>query len=254
MDTTISKPSFDEVYKYAKKSVLFYIEKKAPYLSRELKEEIEQDAMLRVWQAYQNLDPQRGWKSFIQLHCNGSVLDYLKSGDQNTESELNMIRVEIPSGDDDGENLQVEQVLGILDPQHDEDEKNKFNPNWDLISRMAGKDEGLHIVAKVLLGYSQEMIAEQYEANYMQKNSRERISQKIHEFFKKLDSPEFIRDPWVNQCIYALGLCDLYGQPESDNGLGWNLERYDLNDDKSFIKMRRKHFPSMFDVIDDVVA
>jgi len=250
METQIEKPSFDEVYSYATKSIAHAIFKNAYYFPNEIKEELEQEAMLRVWKAYQVLDVSKGWKSFIQLHCTGAVLDYLKKGEQSTEAEVELEQLQVINRENDDGPLSVEEIAGIFEDHFEGEIKKSIDPNWELISKMACKDENLHIVAKILLGFSQDAIAKQFEVAYSPEISRERISQKYHEFFKKLDSPEFINDPWVNQCIYALGLSDIFKQAKLDNGLGWDLPSIDLSDTESFKTIRKMFAPSIFDVID----
>lgn len=250
MDGKKQKPPFEEVLAYAKKQVKYYIAHKASHLPREQQEEIMQDAYQRIWQAYANLDPDQGWKSFIQLHSQGAVLDYLKSGLNDTESEVDQERVEIYSKEDN-EPLSVDEVAGFFGIFSDLDKtENKMKPNWDLLSRLVGfcqKDgEDLHIVCKVLLGYSQEAIAAQLGISG-EGVTRERISQRVREFMMKLDDPAYLDNKFVNQCIFALGLSSFFSMAPTDNGLGWNLKEFDLNAENSFDEVRKWYNPTFFD-------
>lgn len=227
------KPTFEEVYSYAKKYIEWNIRKKASKLPKEIKEEISQDAYLRVWQAYENLDPTRGWRSFIRLHCSGALLDYLKGGKGSLEDSLESERLEIR--DKDGTLLSEEDILGLCNVYHvDGLKKEKFQPNWELLSRLVSLDQDLHIVCKVLLGFSQEAIAAQLITEEGKTISRERVGKRVSEFFHRMDSIVNLGDDLTEQMIYALGLCKFYHMPDTDLGLGWDLQHFNLYDPDSF--------------------
>jgi RNA polymerase sigma factor (sigma-70 family) len=251
------KPDFNEVYKYAMESVSYNIRKIAAHLPNDQKEEIQQEAAIRVWKAYKVLDIAKGWKSFIQRHTKGTVQDYLKLGHGNIEDgfvsneamdglKFRVDNLSIFSDSDESDS--VENVLA-LNGVHSEsqNQEEKIKPNWDLLSRMAGNDEDLHIVCKMLLGYSQRQIAEQYSQSKKGKISRERISQRIREFFGRLDNCEFYHDEWKRQCIFALGLSSYYNTREFDNRQGWNLKAFNLCSPDSFQEMETKAQGCFFD-------
>ena len=243
------KPSINEVLNYAKNQVKIQIYKKAAHLPREQHEEIEQEAMTRVWTSYEKLDPNLGWKSFIQKHCFGAVLDYLKGGLNDTENEVGMQRAEIISKEE-GEPLSVDETAGFFGV-FDELYKTTsiMKPNWDLLSRLAGKDDDLHIVCKVLLGYSQEQIAEQIGGGDASKElSRERISQRVREFMTALDDPMNLFNPKIEQYIFALGLSAFFHMSEVDTGYGWSFQEFDLNAEDSFKQVREHYTPTLFDM------
>lgn len=253
------KPSFEEVHAYASQSVNYFLRSIAKQLPHDQKEEIFQNAMLRVWQAYQNLDPDKGWKSFVQLHCKGAVQDYIKLGHGAIEDGVPSedptdglrTRVEIVSESAEGSVLSVEDTVAHFGVANAFDvNAGEIRPKWPLINRMIVKDEGLHIIAKVIYGWTQEEIADQYSKAFKTKNqdiSRERVSQRIQEFIEKLDSVIHYKDPWVNQCIFALGLCERYHMQEHDNGLGWDLDQFDVADINSFKLIQQSRLPSLFD-------
>ena len=250
------KPTFESVYEYALDSIGYNIKKHASYLSDEHKENIRQEAAIRVWNAYQNLDADAGWKSFIGLHCMGAVKDYKKAASfedgiaRDDQSDVSLhVRVELSR--DDGDTMSVEQTaarFGIFSEQG-LDTTEDFEPDWELLSKMAGRDESLMIVGKILLGFSQEEIAKQFADDLCDQISRERVSQKIHELFHKMDDPFFTNNSWVNQSIYALGLSKTFHMIEHDNGIGHDLEPFDLNDPLSFKKARRHIQPSLLDLL-----
>jgi len=254
------KPSFETVYEYALESIEFNIYKHADYLLEEHKENIRQEAAIRVWEAYQRLDPDAGWKSFIGLHCMGAVKDYKKAAsfedgiafDPSGNSDASLhTRIELTT--DDGDTMSVEQTAakyGIFSEQG-LDTTEDFEPDWELLSKMAGRDESLMIVGKILLGYSQEEIASQFADDLNKQISRERVSQKIHELFAKMDDPFFTNNLWVNQSIYALGLSKTFHMIEHDNGQGHDLEPFDLNDPQSFKLARRWYQPSLLDQVQE---
>lgn len=251
------KPSFDEVYAYAMDSVGYNIRKIASHLPNDQKEEIQQEAAIRVWKAYQILDVNQGWKSFIQWHTKGAVQDYLKLGHGNIEDgfvsneAMDGLKYRVSNSvfEDDSDMDCVDQTLA-LNGVHSESQmvEEKFKPKWELLSRMAADDDDLHIVCKMLLGYSQRQISEQYIKAKKGSISRERVSQRIYEFFDKLDSCENFNDKWSAQCIYALGLSDYYKEKDIDNGLGWNLKAFNLCSEDSFKAVKSELQISFSDV------
>lgn len=231
----VMKPSFDEVFAYATKSADHFIRKLAGQLAPEIKEEISQEALMRAWTAYEKLDAARGWKSFVQMHCRGSVLDYIKAGKSGVASELGSHCVELTMDMDDSESASFESTMGYfgINSQTGID-KAPFTPNWALLSRMCAVDDNLHIVAKMLMGFTQRQIAEHMTSTAGVTISRERVSQRLYEFFDKFDNPEYFGDPWTEQSIYALGLCSHYHMKEVDNQVGWELMPVELKGPESF--------------------
>lgn len=249
-DKAKQKPTIEQVLEYAKKQVKFYISSPkfgGQSLTPEQKEEVYQDACLRLWAKYSELDPALGWQSFTQKHCFGALMDYLKSGLKDTESEFSQERVEIVSKED-GSTLSLDDTAGFFGVHTELDLIPKgFNPRWDLINRLIGKHEDLHIIAKCLNGYTQDQIAEQLamvKTNVKTEVSRERISQRIREFFEKLDDPAQAYNPVVNQFIFALGLSSFYHMSEVDNGYGWDFFEFDSNMETSFVDVKNYYEPS----------
>lgn len=302
------KPDFKDVYAYAQKSAQHFIRKIARHLSEAQQEEISQDAMLRVWQAYKDLDVSKGWKSFMQFHCRGACLDYIKAGRSDIEAELTANdpkdkskleretvvykykhttvnadglrskevkisrdqikavqtnqrikakRVEIIGNDEDsGEILSIDDTCALLGITENgfELNQNLFSPNWELLGRLVADDENLHIIAKILLGFSQEQIAEQFGTSLGSTISRERISQRLYETFSKFDSIENLNSITVKQSIYALGLCKYYHEPEIDQGIGWDKECFDLSHPDSFKQVRKCYSPTFQDLYPDAFS
>lgn len=78
--------------------------------------------------------------------------------------------------------------------------------NWDMVSRMARYDEGLHIVAAILMNKSQKEICEYFDIGV------DAVRRKVQRFIEKLDSPALYGDIWIAQIIYALGLSEFFHQ------------------------------------------
>lgn len=262
------KPAIEEVVAYAQKNVEIYIRDKASDLPREQKDEIRQDAFLRVVKAYENLDPEQGWKRFVQMHCAGAVLDYTRWGNgfqetnkslrepdandeqafgSDTQSQTNVsdsvkaeeedaepeneaqprkswrLRYRVTHVSEDDTTLDVEQVAGFYGvfakmPSIDK----RVRPRWELISRMANVDDDVHLIAKLLLGFTQTELGPMFGV------SRERIGQRMRAFLERLDDPEHIHSRWVKQIIFAFGLSEVYGEPDVDQEIGWDQEPIDL--------------------------
>ena len=229
------KPDFDTVLKYLDKQVDMQISKMASSVPDEQKDEMRQEARLRVWNAYEKLDPEKGWKSFVQLHCRGAVLDYLRWGKGHEESHLAeknfdennqdpkpwRLKHRIGFKGEDGNSVSIEDVLSVFDIADDTDPLAE-RPNWDLIARMASQDQDIHMVAKLMLGFTHDEVSKMWGV------SRERITQKLAEFCERLDSAENMGSRWTAQTIFAFGLCAKFHQPRIDLGFGWEYDKIDL--------------------------
>lgn len=256
------KPSMEEVLKYGRKATASYLRSYAAKLPKEQRDDIMQEASVRLIRAYEQMDPDRGIKAFCQRHCMGAVLDYIRGGDGFEEAggskpkpqddddpkpefspQRLRYRTEVLS--DEGTPLDVEAVAGIFGIFADNEEP-LLKPNWPLLSRLAGKNRDVHLVCKVLLGFDQEEIASQFDKGI----TRERLSQRLYEFFEHLDSPLTFGHKETEQIIYALGLCDYFHMPNTDNGYGWDFEPFDLIDPQSFEKALHHYEPSLSGVRD----
>lgn len=232
----MKKPPIEEVLEYAARQSSIYIGKIASTLPSEQREEISQAALLRILEAYERLDPEKGWKSFVQRHCAGAVLDYIRWGtgfeevtlkksseDDPTEKKpwklKNRLVIMEQNGDDE---KSIDATLGLVGIHECQPDIEDYRPNWPLIARMASQDVDIHLVAKLLLGFTQT------ELSGMFKVSRERLTQRLQEFCEKLDSTKYLGSRWVAQTIYAFGLCNLFHQAEIDLGFGWEYEPVDL--------------------------
>lgn len=205
-------PEIDEVIAKAETYLDYSIRKYASHLSWEKKEDVKQEGLLRVWRKYRELKEDEGWKAFIQRHCSGAVLDYLKKAATKRETyEIEEERDEI-----DGDLL---INYGIF---YDSSEEVRLPIKWDLVARMASKDDRVLLVARFILGHRITDIAKN------SRMSRETLSQKLQEFYEMLEDPFNLNDKWVNQVIYAFGLSEYFHMQEHDNGEGWDLEPMDI--------------------------
>ena len=249
MEDQKEKPSLEDVIKYARKQLQIYTAKFASNLPFEQKEEISQSGLLRVIEKYDGLDPAKGWKSYVQRHCSGAVLDYIRWGvgfkeqtltpsqKKNEDGEL----IEPPEekkpwrlrkritpesrnrngSDVDFENC-LESILGFNNKFHAPVDLSEFRPHWELLARMASQDVDIHLVSKLLLGFTQTELASMFRV------SRERLTQRFAEFCKRLDDPEFYNSKWIIQTIYAFGLSHKFNQRNEDLGFGWEYDPVDL--------------------------
>lgn len=252
----MDKPSIEEVVKYATKQISIYIGKIASHLPFEQKDEIEQIAMVRVLEAYKRLDPDKGWKSFIQRHCSGATLDYLRWGTGFEEVTLKKSseddppekkpwrlksRIKVVDKASDGE-ISLDVTLGMSGIFETQPDLEDYRPNWPLIARMSSQDVDIHLVAKLLLGFTQT------ELSSMFKVSRERLTQRLQEFCERLDDPKHLGSRWIAQTIYAFGLCEMFHQPSKDLGFGWEFEPVDLyNTDINYLERLNPQMTFEFD-------
>jgi len=128
----------------------------------------------------------------------------------------------IGSESPDGDLRSFEDVLGSLGQfTHPVDLTNE-TPDWSLIARMSSQDQDIHLVAKLMLGFTHEEVADIWHV------SRERITQRLSEFCQRLDDPIHLGSRWIAQTIYAFGLCEAFNQPREDLGFGWEYDPVDL--------------------------
>lgn len=253
------KPPFTEVVKYLLRQVKYFIKEIGMPIPKEQQDEIIQEAYLRSWRAYQKLEGGK-WKAFMQQHAEGAVLDYLRDGRGHLEDKWKsrvpddlesaegesedtqetkrsefkqrlLSRVDlVRHSDGGGETVSVDEVLGALDVFTDPFLQ-KLSLREGLISRLVGLDDGedLHIVAKVLLGFTQEEIAESFGRGI----TRERISQRIREYFDWLRRGVKADKKLAKQHIYALNMCEKFEIPDRDMGIGHDAHDFDLYDPES---------------------
>jgi RNA polymerase sigma factor (sigma-70 family) len=235
------KPSLDQVIKYATPLIKKFIGECATNLPEEQREEILQDAYLRIVTAYKELDPDKGWKSFVWNHSRGAVFDYLKFGKgfheqrwsiQKEESHgsqnVNKIKDRIQVVNSEDEDQSIDQTLG----QHGifSSFDSEININWDLVARMASIDDALHAFAMHLLDFSQEEIAPKFAA------CRTSVGGLIQSFVQRFDDPELNDCEWFKQTCRAFGIADkmgIDGDMHSNKNImgiavGWSLKPVDL--------------------------
>ena len=236
-------PAKHEIISYAKPIIFKFINKFAVDLPQEQKLEIEQTAYLRLLEAYDQINPDLGWKSFTFNHSRGAVLDYLKFGKGFAESKWSIRKEEGPQSrhrnkikervfheSTTGEELDIDQVLGQLGIFSDTEPK-ALNINWDLVARMAAYDKEIHATAKWIRGFQIDEIATIFGV------SRSKITQLIASFVFRFDDPECAVDKWFLQTCYAFGLCGHLGLPTIDQSrrgepVGWSLPPVDLDSNK----------------------
>ena len=239
-----AKPTLEEVLKYAKPIIFQFIHKFAADSPDEHKEEIEQCAYVRIIEAYDRLDVEKGWKSFIYTHAGGAVQDYKKFGKGFHEQRWSIAKTEKPNGrhsskirdrvtptqtveDEEDELLDIDFILGGFGVFSEQTSTSK-NIKWDLVARMASVDDVIHIFAKYLLGFKIEEISRFFGM------SRSRTTQLIAAFVRRFDDPDIAEDTWFMQTIFAFGLCSKLGLKEVDQSktmgfpYGWNLKPVDL--------------------------
>lgn len=235
-----------DVIKYAEPLIYKFILKYAPDIPLEHKKEIEQTAYLRLLEAFDGIEPDRGWKSFTYNHCRGTVLDYLKFGNGFAEQKWSIRKDEGPNArhrnkikdrvflsDAAGEDIDIEIALGA-NGIFSEQANHAIILNWPLISRMAFADEALHAFARHIRGDEMRDIARCFGV------SMSKIGNLIAGFLSRFDDPALADDRWFLQTCYAFGLCGTLGIPNVDQSsvcgfpVGWNLKPLDLDSDEEF--------------------
>lgn len=284
--TSPQKPSLEEVLEYAGKQADKIMNEKASHLPREQKEEVRQNALVRAWKAYECLDIDKGWMSFIQRHAKGALLDYLREGkgfketqwddiekeeSKKVDPEIENERAEIDDdkqsdedapetieaptcglpipqprkikqrlnqrmstvNQEDDRSLDVGEVAGIYGVHIDFDESISAQVNWDLVARMASVDPQIHLIAKLIRGFTETSLAPDFGV------TREMLSQRLYAFGLWLDD-EYGNNPWARQALYAFGLEEAYGVPipkRGDQKLGWGHDPVNLDSSDSLSLM-----------------
>lgn len=257
------KPSLEEVLRYAKGNIMRFLGQYAADLPQEHKEEIEQTVYLRLIRAYEGLDADAGWKSFVFNHCRGGVLDYVKFGkgfeeskwsiqkeETNESKHVHKIRTRMQEAfgwQNDQESEGVEEVLNSLRLGDEWSPEESVSIRWRLVSQMAAQDINIHAFAKYLIGFSIEDISKNFNV------SKARVSQLIQEFLDRFDSPKLSNDPWLMQTIYAFGLCKHFEIEDCDQSevfgynIGWSNESVDLM--CCSVKLMDEKQMSLFDAV-----
>lgn len=215
-----------------------FINKKASDSPVEHKEEIRQEAALRIISSYGRLDCTKGWKSFVFNHARGAVMDYKKFGrgfkedswklredESETTNMVSRVIMNFNLNQDDKDFDSYLSDLGIFSKDPDE-----ILINWDLVSRMATDDESIHIFAKWIRGFEINEMANIFGM------SRTRIFQLVQAFlvrFKNADENK--HDPWFRQICFAFGISELFDLPLVDESkrmripIGWSSRAVDLD-------------------------
>jgi len=233
------KPSLDEVLKYAKEQMKYYLRSQASHLPEEQKEEVTQDCMIRLFRAYEKLDDEKGWKAFVQKHCFGATKDYVERGKGFEESKWVLQSLEngcetsikfretgptCEPDEDLGSNA-IDKILAYNEDPFDKEsvEIEEEKIKWDLLARMCSIDKDLHIFVRYhLLDNTLEKLTEYFGL------TRERIGQRLKSFTLSLDDPDQYENTWIMQIIFALGLCEKFHMEEIDQGHGYHLPPVDF--------------------------
>jgi DNA-directed RNA polymerase specialized sigma24 family protein len=234
----MNKPTKEEVYDYAKKKIEAAIYSHARGKPHEQIEEATQDAWLRVFEAYERLDRDT-WKSFIATHANGAVLDYFKLGKGHLEDRKGKedkkdkdgneirksrenIKMRVSYTDDENKDFDIDAIAGLNGVFTSEYLMEEQDIKWDLVAKMASADSAIHLLAKLILGFSMDELSDFFKC------SKETLSRRYRRFLKRINMPSYARDPWMDQFIFAFGLSEMFHLKEVDNGLGHDYQAVDL--------------------------
>lgn len=285
--SAVPKPSLETVLEYARKQADKFLKDRAAHLPPEQKDEVRQEAQIRAWKVYDQIDPEKGWMSFIQWHCKGAILDYLRDGkgfkesawrdDEKEEakktdpdfcaeidteesdeeeslqdapgaSEISGSTSALPKprkskqylnarvstvSQEDDRSLDVGEIAGLHGVHIAPGQSISERVQWDLVARMSAVDPQIHLIAKIIRGFSETSLAPDFGV------TREMLSQRLYSFGFWLDD-EYGNNPWARQALFAFGLEEAFGVPiqsRGDQGLGWNHEPVNLDSSDSLSLM-----------------
>jgi DNA-directed RNA polymerase specialized sigma24 family protein len=224
----MSKPSRDVVLAFAMKKIPKHIQDNASNKPYEQKEEAAQEAVAEVLEAYERIEENNPkWKGFIDLRCRGAIIDYFKAGkghqeDRKGKTTRANITSRVSNTDKEGNEVDIYQLAEVFSMMRENDYMDSMEIKWDLVSKMASADSAIHLLAKLVLGFSMD------ELEKIFKCSKETLSRRYRRFLKRLDMPSYARDPWMDQFIYAFGLSHVFHLKEVDNGLAQDYVKVDL--------------------------
>lgn len=219
-----AKPSLDEVLAYTEMQIGYYLRKKAR-APLEQQAEAAQEARMRVFEHYEDIEGERGWRTYVQKQVFGAVWDYFDRGKGfeerrkvDKESKFKMPSRIMPI---DGQTTLESIIDSSIFSSAEID--NIPTINWDLLPRLCALDHELHIfVRNVVLGYSLTESAPIFGV------TRERLGQIVEDFGRKIADPAR-RHQWdIQQYLFALGLSDHFDLPAVDNGYGWGAMPVDF--------------------------
>ncbi|MFV8250230.1 hypothetical protein [Bdellovibrio bacteriovorus] len=247
--------NLDEAINIAYRMARKYAANRWRSLPAEQAEEAIQNAAISIYNKHSDIDfSDPRWRGLYRLKVEGAVKDYIRSGEGFEESILpskekpQEAQPEAGAAPEDegpshpvpplttrvslfieGEDQEadIDQILG-LHGLYEEQFNFRETINWDLVSRLASEHLGVHIFAKLFLGFYPEEVGQMLDI------SRERILQLVDEFIASLDSDENYGNPLIDQIIYAFGWSEHFHMKHKDNGIGWNFKFIDLFASDSF--------------------
>jgi DNA-directed RNA polymerase specialized sigma24 family protein len=224
-------PTIEQVLSYAKPLVFKFIAQHSADAPPEHKEEIEQNAYLRLIQAFPTIIADQGWKSFVYNHVRGAVLDYSKFGKGFQESRWSLAsspdesrtpkltrRVEVYADGEASDDFDVDRALaenGVFRTVTFD----RLKIRWELLAKMSSNDEKIHAFARYLRGQTVEEMAHIFSGGNGKGVGRTRVSQMIQELLKWFDDPLMAENPHFLQLCYALGVCAQLGMPDVDQSV-----------------------------------
>lgn len=236
------KPSWDEVFKYAKDVVHIKLGKFT--IPEEQKEEVVQEAYLKVFKSYERIDPEKSWKGFVSSQVRGAILDYFRGGDgfQENKTGSTFMCTRLKPTDNNGKPFGLDEVLGHYGVYNKLDENYSRRIHWGLLAKLCSKEDSLYIFVKhVLLGFTVTEISEESSL------SRERCTMQVQQLLERFDHPNSRFDKCVDQMIFALGLSEVYGTPNEDNGWGHEFVPVDFAIKN---KISNKNFTPQYELFD----
>jgi hypothetical protein len=224
-----SPPTIDEAIKYAQRQIEYYKQRIARYESVEHQEEMAQEALFRVFRKHKHMRAE-GWRAFCQRLIKGAFIGYLRVGKGFEERKKSLrhanggapfVRLS-PKPNDENE-MTHEKILDLKIGGIQLEEIEFDGVDWDLISRMARGDHGLHILVRHF--FREEPMSTLTDIFGV---SRERIGQRLQDFLDGFNGPPLKYSSWRRQVIFALGLSCAFDLPSVDTGEGWTYEPVDF--------------------------
>lgn len=213
------KPTREEVLAYTEKVFNHFMGKRWLRSSPpEQREEMLQEAFIRVLNKYDEFEVDRSWKSLVSSHARGAILDYLKAGNGFEESRWSLqkpddvgsvhagkLQTRIALENCEGEDSDVDEVAGRFGVF--QQMRGEIQINWDLLAKLCAGDSELKVFAWWLRGFTYEEIG----AAIGVKTAR--VGQIVGEVINRFDDPTWSSngEAWLRQISYALGISELLG-------------------------------------------
>lgn len=198
------------------------------------REEVEQKVLFVFYQKYQagEINESLNWEGLISKSMVGYVRNH-KRDRRNERALMASCQHEFSIEDlCDQRNQSLPEVGSAMSDRI----------RWELLARLCSVDKELKVfVLFNIFNYTLNEVNELFG-----RSSEKRMADLNYEFLERLqpvsnDNP-IVKDPWMRQVLYALGISRLYGLEPIDQELGWKLDPVEFGPPPDVNKIEQINF------------